>query len=156
MNPVYNLIRKINPSIFIHGTVNVPCKEPFFATRFQRALSYYSSMFDMFDTILVRESHERLLFEKDIFGQQIMNIVACEGLNRVFRPQTYKDWQIRNMAAGFRQLPLDRELMMTMKAKVKSSYHQNFFIDEDGHWMLQGWKHQILTAVSCWIPTPEC
>ncbi|XP_057982364.1 scarecrow-like protein 14 [Malania oleifera] len=156
MNSVYNLIRKINPHIFIHGIINAHCNQPIFTTRFQRALSYYSSKFDMLDTILVRESQERFLFEKYIFGQQIMNIVACEGSNRVFRPQTYKYWQIQNMAAGFRQLPLDRVLMMTMRAKMKSGYHQNFFIDEDGHWMLQGWKRRILTAVSCWIPTFEC
>jgi hypothetical protein len=62
-----------------------------------------------------------------------MNVIACEGSERVERPESYKQWQIRSMRAGFRQLPLDRELMKKLKGIVKDRYHNDFVVNEDGH-----------------------
>ncbi|KAK3006892.1 hypothetical protein RJ639_009581 [Escallonia herrerae] len=40
-----------------------------------------------------------------------MNVIACEGAERIERPETYKQWQVRNLRAGFRQLPLNDEIL---------------------------------------------
>ncbi|PNX66852.1 SCARECROW-like protein 14-like [Trifolium pratense] len=66
-----------------------------------------------------------------------MNVVACEGLERVERPETYKLWQVRNTKAGFKQLPLDSELMAKLRTMFKQWYHRDFDFDEDNNWMLQ-------------------
>ena len=81
-----------------------------------------------------------------------MNVIACEGSERVERPETYRQWQVRNLNAGFRQLPLNQELTKKLKTKVKLGYHKDFLVDEDGNWLLQGWKGRVLFASSCWIP----
>ena len=81
-----------------------------------------------------------------------MNVIACEGSERIERPETYKQWQVRNLRAGFRPLPLNREIVNMAKDRVKSSYHKDFLIDEDGEWLLQGWKGRILFALSSWKP----
>ncbi|KAI4339186.1 hypothetical protein MLD38_024150 [Melastoma candidum] len=47
----------------------------------------------------------------DIFRWEAMNVIACEGSERIERPETYKQWQMRNTRAGFRQLPLNREIV---------------------------------------------
>ncbi|XP_057954712.1 scarecrow-like protein 14 [Malania oleifera] len=154
-NSVLSLIRNINPHIFIHGIINGSCNAPFFVTRFQEALFHYSSLFDMLDANITRENHERLMFEKEFYGREVVNVLACEGSERVVRPLTYKYWQVQNLNAGFRKLPLDRELMKTLRAKVESHYHKDFMVDEDGHWMLQGWKGRIVVAISCWIPAKK-
>ncbi|XP_057956687.1 scarecrow-like protein 33 [Malania oleifera] len=151
-NAVLNLIRKVNPDIFIHSIVNGSYNSPFFLTRFREALFHYSALFDMLDTTLTCENQERLMFEKEFYGREAMNVIACEGSEMVERPETYKKWHVRNTRAGFRQLPLNRELMNNLRADVKASYHKDFVVDEDGHWMLQGWKGRILYASSCWIP----
>jgi hypothetical protein len=39
------------------------------------------------------------------------------------------------------------------KAMVKKEYHKDFVVDEDGKWILQGWKGRILNALSAWVPT---
>lgn len=93
-----------------------------------------------------------MLLEKMIFGQEAMNVIACEGAERIDRPETYKQWQVRNMRAGFIQLPLDKDIMRMARDRVKSCYHKDFIIDEDGKWMLQGWKGRILFALSSWKP----
>ncbi|RVW66030.1 Scarecrow-like protein 33 [Vitis vinifera] len=98
---------------------------------------------------------ERMLFEREIFGMDIMNIIACEGSERFERPETYKQWQIRNVRAGLRQLPLDQEIVTNVRSTVKLDYHKDFVVDEDGGWMLQGWKGRIIYAISCWKPHSE-
>ncbi|KAL6953155.1 hypothetical protein U1Q18_047337 [Sarracenia purpurea var. burkii] len=149
---VLKLIRKMNPDIFIHSDINGSYNAPFFITRFREALFHYSSLFDMFDTNLPREDQHRMNFEQEFYGREIMNVVACEGLERVERPETYKQWQVRNTRAGFRILPLKPELIQKLRGKVKAYYHKDFLIDEDGKWMLQGWKGRIFCASSCWVP----
>lgn len=149
---VLNLIRRINPDIFVHGVVNGSYNAPFFVTRFREALFHFSSLFDMFDVSLTREDPQRMLFEKEVFARDAMNAIACEGFARVERPETYKQWQIRNMRAGFRQIPLDDEIFRKVKKTVKVQYHRDFIVDQDGCWMLQGWKGRVIHALSCWVP----
>ncbi|XP_011085020.1 scarecrow-like protein 14 [Sesamum indicum] len=150
-NIVLNLIRKMNPAVFVLGVVNGAYNAPFFITRFREALFHYSSFFDMLDANIPREIHERMLLEKTVFGREAMNVIACEAAERIERPETYKQWQVRNMRAGFEQLPLDKEIMRIARDRVKS-YHKDFVIDEDGHWLLQGWKGRIVYALSSWTP----
>jgi len=151
-NAVLNLIKRINPDIFVHSIINGIYNGPFFVTRFREALFHFSALYDIFDVTLPRESQERLMFEREIYGRHVMNVVACEGLERFERPETYKQWQLRTVRAGFRQLPLDQEMMTFFRSKLKEWYHENFVLDEDNHWMLLGWKGRILFACSCWVP----
>ncbi|XP_059430865.1 scarecrow-like protein 33 [Corylus avellana] len=151
---ILNLIRRINPNIFVHSIINGSYGSPFFVTRFREALYHFSALYDIFDVTLprVRENQERLMFEREFLGREAMNVLACEGLQRVERPETYKQWQVRTIRAGFRQLPLDREVMTLFKSKMMKCYHKDFVLDEDNHWMLQGWKGRIVYASSCWVP----
>lgn len=151
-NKVLNTIRKMNPDIFIHGVVNGSYSAPFFVTRFREALFHYSALFDMLETNVPREDEQRLLIERDLFGRDALNVIACEGSERVERPETYKQWQVRNLRAGFTQLPLDPDIMKKAKDKVKTRYHKDFVIDEDSRWLLQGWKGRIIYALSTWKP----
>ena len=151
-NKFLSLIRKINPDIFIHGIINGAFNAPFFVTRFREALFHYSSLFDMLETIVPREDWERMLIEKQIFGREALNVIACEGCERVERPETYKQWQVRILRAGFSQQPFDRKFVEMAMEKVRSSFHNDFVIDEDSQWLLQGWKGRIIYALSCWKP----
>lgn len=151
-NIVLNLIRKMNPAVFVLGVVNGAYNAPFFITRFREALFHYSSLFDMLDTIIPREIHERMLLERTVFGQEAVNVISCEAAERIERPETYKQWQVRNTRAGFTQLPLDREIVKMARNRVKTSYHKDFVVDEDGGWLLQGWKGRIIYALSSWRP----
>ncbi|KAK7395278.1 hypothetical protein VNO78_15829 [Psophocarpus tetragonolobus] len=151
-NKFLSLIRKINPDLFMHGITNGAFNAPFFVTRFREALFHYSSLFDMLETIVPREDWERMLIEKEIFGREALNVIACEGCERVERPETYRQWQARILRAGFLQQPFERELIKMAIKKVRTSYHKDFVIDEDSQWLLQGWKGRIIFALSCWKP----
>ncbi|TXG74116.1 hypothetical protein EZV62_002695 [Acer yangbiense] len=152
---VLKLIKSINPDIFIHGVINGTHNAPFFLPRFREALFHFSALFDVFEATVPHEDQGRMLYEREIYGKDAMNVIACEGIERVERPETYKQWQARNQRIGFRQLPLDRDIYKGVMTLVKSNYHQDFVIDEDGQWMLQGWKGRTYCALSFWKPVHE-
>ncbi|KAK4377527.1 hypothetical protein RND71_003823 [Anisodus tanguticus] len=150
---VLNLIREINPDIFIHGIVNGAYSAPFFVTRFREVLFHFSALFDMLEANVPREFPERMLIEREIFGREALNVIACEGWERIERPETYKQWQVRHLRARFRQIPFDQlEIMDSAVEKVRTSYHKDFVIDQDNKWMLLGWKGRTIYALSCWAP----
>lgn len=149
-NAVLNLIKKINPDVFVQGIVNGAYNAPFFITRFREALFHYSSLFDMLEANVPRETHERMLIEKTIFGREAQNVIACEAAERIERPETYKQWQVRNHRVGFKQFPLNKEIMDMATRQVRTSYHKDFVIDEDANWLLLGWKGRIIYALSSW------
>ncbi|MCL7027219.1 hypothetical protein MKW94_021543 [Papaver nudicaule] len=150
---VLNLIQKMNPKVFVHGILNGTYNSPFFVSRFRDALFYFSSIFDVLETVVPRENSERIIIEEYLFGKEVFNIIACEGSERVERPETYKQWQLRNKKAGFMQLPLNTHIMKKAKEQAMSDYHKDFVIDEDSRWLVLGWKGKILFAVSSWRPT---
>ncbi|KAK2996055.1 hypothetical protein RJ640_022172 [Escallonia rubra] len=152
---VLKLIRSINPDMFIQGILNGTYNAPFFVTRFREALFHFSALFDMFEATTPHEDHERMMYEREVFARDATNVIACEGTARIERPETYKQWQVRNLRAGFRQLPLNPVIVKVLRAKVKLSYHNDFLVDEDSNWMLQGWKGRLLYALSCWKPVKE-
>ncbi|KAI3788568.1 hypothetical protein L2E82_01338 [Cichorium intybus] len=149
-NVVLNLIKKINPNVFIHGILNGSYNAPFFVTRFREALFHFSALFDMLETNVPRERPERKLLEGELFGREVLNVIACEGWERIERPETYKQWHVRNLRAGFVSVPFSRAILKLAREKV-GLYHKDFMIDVDNNWLLQGWKGRIIYAISCWI-----
>ncbi|KAJ1277356.1 hypothetical protein BS78_05G288500 [Paspalum vaginatum] len=143
-------IRSLRPDVFILCVMSASYSSPFFVTRFREALSYYTALFDMLDATLPRDSEQRLLVERDLYGRCALNAIACEGRDRVERPEAYRQWQARNHRTGFTQLPLDPDTVEFVRDKVSSLYHKDFVIDTDQQWLLKGWKGRILYAISNW------
>ncbi|KAF8089024.1 hypothetical protein N665_0520s0022 [Sinapis alba] len=149
---VLSLIGKINPDLFVFGIVNGAYNAPFFVTRFREALFHFSSIFDMLETIVPREDEERMFLEMEVFGREALNVIACEGWERVERPETYKQWHVRAMRSGLVQVSFDPDIMKTSLHKVNAFYHKDFVIDQDNRWLLQGWKGRTVMALSVWKP----
>ncbi|KAJ1277357.1 hypothetical protein BS78_05G288600 [Paspalum vaginatum] len=143
-------IQKMRPDLFVLCVKNSSYNAPFFVSRFREALFYYSAMFDMMETTAPRDSAERVVVEREFLGRCAVNAIACEGSERVERPETYKQWQARCSRAGLRQLPLLPSTVECLSKRVEEGYHRNFVIDEDQQWLLQGWKGRILYAMSTW------
>ncbi|XP_024319187.1 scarecrow-like protein 9 [Brachypodium distachyon] len=148
---VLNNIKKMRPNVFIHGILSGAYGATYFLTRFREALFHYSAHFDQLDVTVPRDNHGRLLLERDIFGPSALNVIACEGADRVERPETYKQWQLRHHRAGLSQLPLNPEVVKLVLDKVKDNYHKDFVVDEDQRWLVQRWKGRVLYALSAWV-----
>ncbi|KAH7331881.1 hypothetical protein KP509_20G055000 [Ceratopteris richardii] len=155
LNPrktVLSRIREINPKIFVQGIKNGNYNVPFFMSRFKEALISFSGHFDMFETLIRSDNQERLMIEREVLGRDILNIIACEGAERIERPETYKQWQNRTQRAGFVQMPVDRNVLKDTQAIVGCKYNKNFTVDEDRSWMLLSWKGKVANALSVWKP----
>ncbi|CAH9094274.1 unnamed protein product [Cuscuta europaea] len=146
---VLNLIREINPKIYVQSLLSGAHSSPFFITRFRETLFFYTAVFDMCDATLPRDDPHRLSFE-EARACEIMSILACEGMERLHRPETYKQWHLRNLRAGLKPIPIIPELANELKDKTKAGFHKKFLFLVDGHWILQGWKGRVFSASSCW------
>jgi hypothetical protein len=83
--------------------------------RFVEALHYYSAMFDSLDLTLPQHCTERVMLEKYLLGQEIKNIVACEGVERVARHEKVDRWRMRMRSAGFVPRPLSSTAALQAK-----------------------------------------
>ncbi|CAH9148422.1 unnamed protein product [Cuscuta epithymum] len=149
---VLNLIREVNPDIYVQTVESGGYNSPFFLPRFQESLLFFSGIFDACEAFLPHNHPQRLSLEQEFLGRDIMNVIACEGIERIKRPETYKQWQSRILRAGFKPFPLKPRLFKKLIAKARASYHHNDFIFiEDGIWILQGWKGRVFIGSSCWV-----
>ncbi|KAG0614073.1 hypothetical protein M758_6G149500 [Ceratodon purpureus] len=153
-NLLLSRIRSLNPKIFVQGVLNAGYNAPFFMTRFREALAHYSTLFEMMETTFPPENPDRQIIDHELIGREILNVVACEGLERVERSETYRQWQARTMRAGFQQKPTHADCLAKIRVAMRA-YHRDFGIGEDGNWCLLGWKERITHAMTVWEPVPD-
>lgn len=92
---------------------------PFFM-RFVETLDYYTAIFESIDVTLPRENKERISVEQHCLARDIVNIIACEGAERVERHEVLGKWRARFMMAGFKPHPLSSLVNATIKTDRKS------------------------------------
>ncbi|CAH9109526.1 unnamed protein product [Cuscuta epithymum] len=152
---VLNLIREVNPHIYTQTVTCGSQNSPFFISRLRGALFFYSAAFDLLDATLPRHANQRLNLEKEVVGREIMNILACEGKERLQRPETCKQWHSRIMRAGFKPMLINPTVAKNLSRRAREGYHKDFLFLEDGNWIMQGWKGRILGGTSCWVAGRE-
>ncbi|KAK8631419.1 hypothetical protein V6N13_028207 [Hibiscus sabdariffa] len=74
----------------------------------EEALLHYGALFNMLETIVPCKNPEGEVIKRDVFGCEIMNVIACEGTEKIERPERYKEWQKRNTRVGFKLLPQNK------------------------------------------------
>lgn len=141
--------RDTNPDVYIQGVIHGSYSTPFFTRRFREALFHFESVFDMLDTFIERENEDRLVFEREVLGKAILNIVACEGTEIGERIDKYKHWQLVTEEVGFEQLPLDEEIKKNVQVMLET-WHKEYTVTEDSPYLLMGWKGRMLHAMSTW------
>ncbi|KAH7290941.1 hypothetical protein KP509_30G070200 [Ceratopteris richardii] len=146
--------RDINPDVYVQGIITGSYSTPFFTRRFREALFHFESVFDMLDTCVKAEDPKRLVFEGEILGKAILNIVACEGAEMVDRIDKYKHWQAVTEEVGFRQLPLDKQIKDNVQ-RMLGAWHRDYTISEESQYLLMGWKGRMLHAMSSWSACAE-
>lgn len=122
-----------------------------FLTRFIETLDYYSAMFESIDVTLPRDSKERINLEKHCLAKDIVNIIACEGRERVKRHELLGKWRSRFTMAGFQPYPLSPYVNSVIKTLLGyySGSGNYTLVERDGA-MLLGWKNRNLISASAW------
>ncbi|XP_050369737.1 scarecrow-like protein 21 [Argentina anserina] len=120
-----------------------------FLNRFIETLDYYLAMFESIDVTLPRNSKERINVEQHCLARDIVNVIACEGKERVERHELFGKWKSRLTMAGFRQYPLSSYVNSVIRSLLRC-YSEHYKLEEKGGAMLLGWKHRNLVSASAW------
>ncbi|KAK1281042.1 Chitin-inducible gibberellin-responsive protein 1 [Acorus gramineus] len=120
-----------------------------FLTRFMETMDYYSAMFESIDVTLARDSKERISVEQHCLARDIVNVVACEGKERVERHELLGKWRSRLGMAGFTAYPLSKYVNSVIRSLLRC-YSENYTLVEKDGAMLLGWKDRNLISASAW------
>jgi hypothetical protein len=121
---------------------------PFFH-RFVETLDYYLAMFESIDVTLPRNNKDRINVEQHCLARDIVNVIACEGKERVERHELFGKWKSRLTMAGFRQYPLSSYVNGVIKSLLRCYSEHYMLVEKDGA-MLLGWKDRNLISASAW------
>lgn len=120
-----------------------------FLMRFTETMEYYSAMFESIDATLPRESRERINVEQHCLAKDIVNVIACEGKERIERHELLGKWKSRLTMAGFRPFPLSSYVNSVIRVLL-AQYSDLYSLKEKDGVLLLGWKNRNLISASAW------
>ncbi|MCO5554557.1 hypothetical protein L7F22_008087 [Adiantum nelumboides] len=153
MSPLFgvlHMLREQAPSIFTLVEQEASHNGPFFLGRFLEALHYYSAIFDSLDATLPKTSPERAKVEQLVFANEITNIVACEGGERVERHEKLDKWRQMMEAMGFENVALSANAVNQSKLLLGLYPCDGYTLVEDRGSLLLGWQERPIVAASAW------
>nr|GMD43975.1 scarecrow-like protein 13 [Ipomoea batatas] len=106
-------------------------------------------MFESIDAARPRDDRQRISAEEHCVARDIVNIIACEGADRVERHEPFGKWSMRFTMAGFTPCPLSPSVGEAMRHMLQE-YSPNFGIAEGHGALYLGWKNRALASSSAW------
>ncbi|XP_019435664.1 PREDICTED: scarecrow-like protein 21 isoform X2 [Lupinus angustifolius] len=126
------------------NTNNVP-----FFPRFVETLNYYLAIFESIDIALPREHKERINVEQHCLAREVVNLIACEGAERVERHELMNKWRSRFTMAGFTPYPLSSYINSSIK-NLQERYGRHYTLEESDGALYLGWMNQVIVASCAW------
>ncbi|KAJ0037533.1 hypothetical protein Pint_23838 [Pistacia integerrima] len=118
--------------------------------RVMDALNFYAALFDCLESTLPRGSIGRQKVEKMLFGEEIKNIIACEGTERKERHEKLEKWILRLELAGFGRVPLSYHGILQAKRLLQNYGYDGYRIKEENGCLVICWQDRPLFSVSAW------
>ncbi|RIJ34032.1 histidinol-phosphate transaminase [Pontibacter oryzae] len=119
-----------------------------FLPRLRESLRHYYTVFDALDTLLPRFMPERQVIEQEFFGREIINVISCEGSQRVERHERHEAWRQRLARNGF--APADH-LIKPKDIHQALELHPNFSLQPNGAGYTLCWKGTPVVAATAWV-----
>ncbi|XP_011041336.1 PREDICTED: zinc finger BED domain-containing protein RICESLEEPER 2-like isoform X3 [Populus euphratica] len=143
MEQVLSKVKDLGADIMVIVEQEANLNSPCLSERLEQSFQYYSTIFES----LEEDYGSNALWEM-YFRRQIGNVVACEGVDRVERIESFAHWQNRLSQAGFCPVPQQVD-----KLEEDLSNFKEFGIEEkEGHTLLL--RHGFPVAVaSVWKVT---
>lgn len=118
--------------------------------RLSESLYFYAALFDCLEFTLPRTSLERRKVEKLLLGEEIKNIIACEGGERRERHEKLEKWVQRLELAGFGSVPLSYIGMIQARQLLQRYGCDGYRIKEENGCVVICWQDRPLFSVSAW------
>ncbi|KAH9606636.1 hypothetical protein KSS87_013072 [Heliosperma pusillum] len=143
------LAKGLNPKVVTLVEQECNTNTASFLPRFQETLDYYTAMFESMDVTLPRAHKDRINVEQHCLARDVVNLIACEGVERVERHELLGKWRSRFTMAGFRPYPLSTLVNSTIKTLLKN-YCDRYRLEERNGALYLGWMNRDLVASCAW------
>lgn len=143
------MVKSMNPKLVTVVEQDVNTNTAPFFPRFIEAYNYYSAVFESLDATLPRDSQDRTNVERQCLARDIVNIIACEGEERIERYEVAGKWRARMTMAGFTPCPMSTNVVDAIKKLIKQ-YCDRYKIKEDMGALHFGWEDKNLIVASAW------
>ncbi|KAJ1407562.1 hypothetical protein SESBI_24247 [Sesbania bispinosa] len=143
------MVKSLNPKLVTVVEQDMNTNTSPFLPRFAIAYDYYSAVFDSLDATLPRESQDRMNVERQCLARDIVNIVACEGEDRIERYEVAGKWRARMTMAGFTSSPMSTNVKEAIRQLIKQ-YCDRYKMKEEMGTLHFGWEDKNLIVASAW------
>ncbi|PIN04940.1 hypothetical protein CDL12_22526 [Handroanthus impetiginosus] len=148
LKTILQSIKKFNPSLVTVVEQDANHNGPFFLGRFLESLHYYSAIFDSLEASLPRNSPERIMIEKFHFAEEICNVVACEGSNRIERHERADQWRRQLGRCGFQVV--GSKCLNEARMMVSGYGSDGYTVVCEKGCLHLGWKGRPIMLASAW------
>lgn len=148
LKTILQSIKKMSPKVLTVVEQDANHNGPFFLGRFLESLHYYSAVFDSLDSSLARGSEERMKIERWHLAEEICNVVACEGDDRVERHERADQWRRQLGRAGFQVVGV--KCLEKAKAVVGGYGCDGYTVASEKGCLQLGWKGRPIMLASAW------
>ncbi|EOA39969.1 hypothetical protein CARUB_v10008658mg [Capsella rubella] len=145
-----HMVKSLNPKLVTVVEQDVNTNTSPFYSRFIEAYEYYSAVFESLDMTLPRESQERMNVERQCLARDIVNIVACEGEERIERYEAAGKWRARMTMAGFNPKPMSARVINNLQNLIKQQYCNKYKLKEEMGELHFCWEEKSLIVASAW------
>ncbi|GMH07152.1 hypothetical protein Nepgr_008992 [Nepenthes gracilis] len=143
------LVKRLSPKVVTVIEQECNTNTAAFFPRFHETLDYYAAMFESIDVTLRRDDKDRINVEQHCLARDIVNLIACEGAERVERHELHGKWKSRFTMAGFTPYPLSSLVNSTIGVLLKN-YCDKYRLEERDGALYLGWMTRDLVASSAW------
>lgn len=143
------LVKSLSPKVVTLVEQESNTNTAAFYPRFLETLNYYTAMFESIDVTLSRDHKERINVEQHCLAREVVNIIACEGVERVERHELLGKWRLRFKMAGFTPYPLSSLVNGTIKTLLEN-YCDKYRLEERDGALYLGWMDRDLVASCAW------
>lgn len=147
---ILQLVRSLSPKVVTLVEQESNTNTSPFDKRFCETLEYYNAMFESIEASgRPRDDKQRINAEQNCVARDIVNMIACEGVERVERHEPFGKWKLRMDMAGFRQHPLSSSATAETMELLRS-YNKNYRLQESNGALFLGWKNKVMATSSAW------
>ncbi|MFS7933622.1 putative transcription factor GRAS family [Helianthus anomalus] len=146
---VLRLVKSMKPKIVTLVEQESNTNTTPFYPRFLEALDYYIAMFESIDITLPRHHKERINVEQRCLARDVVNIIACEGSERVERHELLGKWKLRFSMAGFSPCRMSSLVNGTIK-RLLNKCNERYRVEERDGALYLGWMNRDLVSCCAW------
>jgi hypothetical protein len=117
--------------------------------------NHYAALFDCLNALVAanpRRADERARVERMVLGEEIKNILVCEGVHRHERHERLSQWAIHMDRSGFDHVPLSFRAIWEGKQKLMSFGLNGCQSKVESDCLLLCWGSRHLYSISAWRP----